>query len=51
MKHGKTPTRSQKKTLEGLRLNPADWLVVKDTPSELVIVNRWSDKTVKTIPK
>ena len=51
MKNGKRPTVAQKKLMQERNLNPADWLTVKDTSTELVIVNRWSDKTMKTIPK
>lgn len=51
MKHGKKPTYSQRKFLESLRLNPADWLVVKDTPQEMVLVHRYSKRTTKTIYK
>ena len=51
MKHGKNPTREQKKLLVKWKLDPAVWLVVKDTPTEMVLVRRHSDKTTKIIPK
>ena len=51
MKHGKKPTREQRKLIERSKLNATDWLVVKDTPEELVLVHRFSDKTTKTIHK
>ena len=51
MKNGKKPTREQRKVLEQNKLNPADWLVVKDTPESMTIVHRYSEKTVKTIFK
>lgn len=51
MKHGKKPTREQRKLMKQWRLNAEDWLVVKDTLSEMVIVHRHSEKTIKTIPK
>lgn len=51
MKHGKRPTVAQKKLMQQWGLNAADWLVVKDTPGEMVVVHRHSDKTTKTIPK
>lgn len=51
MKHGVRPTRQQKKLMQEWSLNSADWLVTKDTPEFMEIVNRWSDKTIKTIPK
>lgn len=51
MKHGKKPTVRQCKLIQSKRLNPADWLIVKDTPEEMVIVHRHSDTVTKTIPK
>lgn len=51
MKHGKRPNVRQCKLMQQWKLNSEDWLVVKDTPKELVIVHRHSDKTTKTIPK
>lgn len=51
MKHGRKPTVAQCKLMQKKGLNHADWLVVKDTPTEMVLVNRWSDKTTKTIYK
>ena len=40
MKHGKKPTREQRKYLQGLRLNPGNWLVCMDTPDKMVIEYR-----------
>jgi hypothetical protein len=51
MKHGKKPTVAQRKLIQQWRLNPADWLIVKDTPEEMVIVHRHSDSITKTIHK
>lgn len=51
MKHGKNPTREQRKLLEKWKLDPAMWLVVKDTPTQMVLVHRHFDKTTKIIPK
>jgi hypothetical protein len=51
MKHGKKPTAAQRKLIQQWRLNPADWLIVKDTPEEMVIVHRHSDSITKTIHK
>ena len=45
MKHGKNPTVAQRKHIQSFRLNPENWLVVKDTPEEFVI--RLSDKEKK----
>lgn len=50
MKHGKKPTRNQKKLMAQYRLNCENWLVVKDTPEQMVIVHRHSDQT-RVIPK
>ena len=36
MKNGKRPTVAQKKEIASWRLNPDNWLVVKNTPAELV---------------
>lgn len=44
MKNGKRPTVAQKKEIKSMRLNPENWLVVKNTPRELVIVHRLSGK-------
>jgi hypothetical protein len=49
MKHPRRLTREQKILLDKLHLNPRDWLRVKDTTSELVIVHKHSDKTIRTI--
>lgn len=51
MKHGKNPTREQKKLMLKWGNDPTMWLVVKDTPMEMHLVHRHFDKTTKTIPK
>ena len=51
MKHGKNPTRSQRKLLQQWKLKPEDWLVVKDTPEQMELVHRFSDKTRRVIHK
>ena len=51
MKNGKKPTHEQRKTIQRWGLDPLDWLVVKDTPTEMVLVHRYSDKTTRSIPK
>ena len=51
MKHKKKPTREQKKQIQKLKLNPADWMVERDTPSEMVIVHRHFDSVKKVIHK
>ena len=51
MKNGKKPTYEQRKLLQRWKLDSHDWLVIKDTSTELVLVNRYSDKTTRVIPK
>ena len=51
VKHSKKPTRAQKLLLDRMRLNPADWLVSKDTPEYLLIVSRYSSTTTRMIMK
>jgi hypothetical protein len=51
VKHGVKPTREQKKLLKKWRLDPAVWLVTKNTPERMELVHRYSDKTKRIIPK
>ena len=51
MKNGKKPTREQRKLIEQWGLDARDWLITKDTSTEMVLVHRNSDKTVKVIHK
>ena len=51
MRQGKKPTLKQKKLLLQYGKNPADWLIIEDTPAELKAVYRFSDRTVKIFPK
>lgn len=51
MKNAKKPTREQRNLMDKWRLDAHNWLVVKDTSTEMVIVHRYSDKTTRTIPK
>lgn len=51
MKHGKKPTREQRKLLLQWKLDPAVWLIVKDTPEKMELVHRYSDRTTKSIHK
>ena len=50
IKHLVKPTREQRKLLQKWKLNTYDWLVERETSTELVLVNRHFDKT-KIIPK
>lgn len=40
MKHPKRPTLAQKKFLQENGLASEKWMVVKDTPDEMVVVSR-----------
>lgn len=51
MKHGKKPNVRQCKLMQSYGLKSEDWLVVKDTPQEMALVHRSSDKTTRTIQK
>ena len=51
MKHGKKPTREQRKLMETWKVNPQDWLVVKDEPTRMTLVHRHFDSKTKIIPK
>lgn len=51
IKHGTKPTYSQRKTIQDFGLDPRDWLVTKDTSTEMVLVYRYNEKTVRSIPK
>lgn len=45
MKHGKRPTRKQKLILRKYKLDPDNWLIVKDCAECFEIVNKVSGKT------
>lgn len=51
MKHGKKPTREQRKLIESKRLDPAVWLITKDMPDKMELVHRYSDRTKRIIYK
>lgn len=51
MKAGKKPTVAQMKLMVKWKLDPTMWLVSKDTTTEMVLVHRYSDKTIRIIPK
>lgn len=51
MKHGKKPTREQRKLMVKWKLDPTMWLVSKDTSTEMVLVHRHFDNRTKIIPK
>ena len=51
MKAGKNPTVAQMKLMVKWKIDPAMWLVSKDTTTEMVLIHRYSDKTIRIIPK
>ena len=51
MKHGKKPTREQRKLMQKWNVNTYDWLVERETSTELVLVHRHFDYKTKIIPK
>jgi hypothetical protein len=51
MKNPKKPTREQRKMIEHYNFDAHDWFVIKDTPTEMQMVHRHSDKTTRTIKK
>lgn len=51
MKQLKKPTRAQKILIQKKRMNPADWMVERDTPELLVLVHRHFNNTRKIIHK
>ncbi len=51
MKHRKCPTRAQKILIRERKLNPADWMVERDTPEKLVLVHRHFDRVSRVIYK
>lgn len=51
MKNGKRPTKNQAIRIQSMGLNADNWLVVKDTPDQMILIHRHSDKTTRTIEK
>ena len=51
MKHLRKPTREHKKLIQKMKLNPADWMIERDTPEKIVLVHRHFDSVCKTIHK
>jgi hypothetical protein len=50
MKHGKKPTREQRKLMTKWKVDTYDWLVECETSTEIVLIHRHFD-TKKIIPK
>ena len=51
MKHGTKPTREQRKLMMKWNVNTYDWLVERETSTELVLVHKHFDDKTKIIPK
>ena len=51
MKHGTKPTREQRKLMMKWKVNIYDWLVERETSTELVLVHKHFDDKTKIIPK
>jgi hypothetical protein len=51
MKHGKKLTREQRKLMQKWKLNSEDWLVERETLSQLILIHRHFDNKTKVIPK
>ena len=47
---GKKPTRKQKILIRYYRLNPDNWLVIRNTDRELHIIHRHTDN-IRVLPK
>ena len=51
MKHGKKPTREQRKLMQKWKVNAQDWLVERETNTELVLIHRHFENRTKIVPK
>lgn len=51
MKQGKKPTYEQRKVIQSFGLDAHDWLVSKDTTTEMVLVHRHLEGKIRIIPK
>ncbi len=50
MQHGRKPTKNQKIFMKENKLVPENWLVERDTPKTMIIINRQSGN-LKTLHK
>ena len=46
MKHGKNPTKAQKRIIAYYKLDHADWMVSKATDKQLCLVHRYTEDTL-----
>jgi hypothetical protein len=51
MKQLSKPTRSQRIFIKSKRLNPDNWMVERDTPTELVLVHKHFENKIRVVPK
>lgn len=51
MKQLRKPTREQRKLIQSKRLNPDNWMIERDTPTEMVLVHKHFDNKTRTIRK
>ena len=51
MKQLKKPTREQRKLIQSKRLNPDNWMIERDTTTEMVLVHKHFDNKKRIIPK
>ncbi len=49
MQHGKKPTKNQKIFMKQNKLISENWLVERDTPEYMIVINRQSEKTRKIL--
>lgn len=45
MKNGKKPTKAQRIYLKEHRLNPDNWLIYKNTSTEMRLIHRYANTT------
>ena len=50
MRHGKKPTKAQREFLRSYNLAPEDWLIVKNTSTEMELISCFTGRA-KIIPK
>lgn len=51
MKQLKKPTREQRKLIQSKRMKPEDWMIERDTSTEMVLVHRHFNGTRRIIHK
>lgn len=51
MKQLRKPTREQRKLIQSKRMKPEDWMIERDTPTEMVLVHKHFNGTRRIIHK